>query len=223
MDANTGKFVHELNLLSDYTYYFLTPQLSLSSAPKRIINRSSSAQLPNNNVTVFDDRQYHEVERFNFIKSGRQWYGEQFDVDLTQSFNFSFPNIDLSSSVHVKSNLIARSFSPSYFRMNYNGQTILQQNVPAVGTSYTSDFADENISTVSLNPTGADVSLSLTYFPTTSTSVGYLNNLIVNARRAMEMTGSQMSFRNIASAAPGKISRFTLSGALNNLRIWDVT
>lgn len=223
LDTNTGKFVHELNLLSDYTYYFLTPQLSLSTAPKRITNRNSSAQLPNNNVSVFDDRQYHEVERFNFIKSGRQWYGEQFDVDLTQSFNFSFPNIDLGSPVHIKSNLIARSFSPSYFRMNYNGQTILQQNVPAVGTSYTSDFADENISSVSLNPLGSDISISLTYFPTTSTSVGYLNNLIVNARRSLVMTGSQMSFRNIASAAPGKISRFTLSGALNNLRIWDVT
>ncbi|MFN5223527.1 MAG: type IX secretion system sortase PorU [Bacteroidota bacterium] len=223
LDANTGKFVHELNLLSDYTYYFLTPQISLSTPPKRIISRASSAQLPNNNVTDFDDRQYHEVERVNFIKSGRQWYGEQFDVDLTQSFNFSFPNIDLTTPVHVKSNLIARSFSPSYFRMNYNGQTILQQNVPAVGTSYTSDFADENISSVTLNPTGADVNLSLTYFPTTSTSVGYLNSLIVNARRSLVMTGSQISFRNIASATPGKVSQFTITGALNNVRIWDVT
>ena len=222
LDAN-GKFVHELNLLSDVTYYFLTPQLSAPAPPKRIANRASSSLVPNHFVSDFDDRQFHEVERFNFIKSGRQWYGEQFDVNLTQSFNFNFPNILPNARVHVKSNLIARSFSQSYFRLNYNGQTILQQNIPAVGSSYTSDFADEDIDTVSLTPVGADVNLSLTYFPTTSTSVGYLNHLIVNARRSLVMSGAQMSFRNIASAAPGKVSQFTLSGQLNNVRIWDVT
>lgn len=222
LDAN-GKFVHELHLLSDDTYYFLTPQLALGTPPKRIISRGSSVLLPNYFVSDFDDRQFHEVERFNFIKSGRQWYGEQFDVNLTQTFNFNFPNILSGSRVHIKSNLIARSFSPSYFRMNYNGQSILQQNIPAVGSSYTSDFADEDIDTVSFTPVGSDINISLTYFPTTSTSVGYLNHLVVNARRSLNMTGSQMGFRNIASAASGRVSQFTLSGNLNNVRIWDVT
>ncbi len=222
-DTATGKFVHKLHLLSDYTYYFLTPEYNGATPPKRIQQRQSASITPNTLVNTFDDRQYHEVERYNFIKSGRQWYGEQFDADLTQSFGFNFPNIDLTVPVHVKSNLIARSFSPSYYRMTYNGQVVLQQNIPAVGTSYTSDFADENISSTTITPTGPDVAITLTYYPTTSTSVGYLNNLTVNARRQLTMAGSQMGFRNISSAGIGKISQFNFSGATNGVRIWDVS
>jgi len=222
-DPTSGRFVHKLHLLSDFTYYFLTPELNGSASPKRIQQRQSSSQTPNTLVSTFDDRQYHEVERYNFIKSGRQWYGEQFDADLTQTFGFSFPNIDVTTPVHVKSNLIARSFSPSFYRMTYNGQVVLQQNVPAVGTSYTSDFADENISSTTITPTGPDVNLTLTYFPSTSTSVGYLNNLIVNARRQLIMSGTQMGFRSISSAGLGKISQFNFSGTTGSMRIWDVT
>jgi hypothetical protein len=223
LDPVSGKFVHSLHLLSDFTYYFISPDLSLTTPPKRVQSRNSSSLSPNNSFGYFDDRQFHEVERYNFIKSGRQWYGEQFDANLTQSFSFSFPNIVTAHPVHVKSNLIARSFSPSYFRLIYNGQSVLQQNIPAVGSSYTSDFADEDIDTVSIITTGPNLDLTLTYFPSTSTSVGYLNNLVLNARRQLVMTGNQMSFRNIASAAPGTVSEFLLSGNWNGVQVWDVT
>ena len=44
--------------------------------------------------------QYHEQDIINFIQSGEEWYGEEFDVNLSQSFSFSIPNIS-SDSEHL--------------------------------------------------------------------------------------------------------------------------
>ncbi|MBL0342303.1 MAG: type IX secretion system sortase PorU [Bacteroidetes bacterium] len=221
-DSNDNRFHHTLHLYSDFTYYFITPEFSGGGSPKRIQLQSSSSAASNFTSSSFDDFKFHELEKLNFIKSGRQFYGEQFDADLTQEFGFSFPNIDLTESVYVKSSLIAHSFSPSYFRLNYGGQQLLQQNVPAVGSSYTSPYADENISATTFSAIGSDITLSLTYFPSTSTSVGYLNFLEVNARRRLQMSGSQMIFRDSKSVGPGNVTQFNLI-ANAGIQVWDVT
>ena len=38
----------------------------------------------------FNELQFHEKELTNFIQSGQEWYGEEFDADLTQSFHLTF-------------------------------------------------------------------------------------------------------------------------------------
>ena len=222
LNPSTGRFEHQLHLLSDFTYYYITPEINTGTPPKRIGVRQPSSQPANYTTSTFDDYRFHEQERLNFIKSGRQWYGEQFDVNLSQSFTFRFPNLDITESVYVKSDLVARSFSPSYFRLNYGSQLLLQQNVPAVGSFYTSDFADENISNTSFSASGPDITLTLTYFPSTSTSVGYLNFLELNARRNLVMSGSQMLFRDKRTIGAGNVTAFNFAAA-PNVKVWDVT
>lgn len=221
-EPSDSRFHHTQHLYSDYTYYFFTPEMNSSSAPKRIPSQPSSSLTPGYTTSTFDDYKVHEVDQTNFIKSGRQWYGEEFDTQLTQNFTFSFPNIDLTAPVYVKSNLIARSFSPSNFRLNYNNTLIFQQNVAAVGSSYTSDYAAENIANTTFNATGSDIVLALTYSPSTSTSVGYLNFLELNARRYLNMTGTQMNFRDKLSVGPGNVTLFNFT-ANSNVQVWDVT
>lgn len=220
--ASDDRYHHNLNLLSDFTFYYITPEIPGPGAPKRIQQQPSSALPVTYTTTTFDDFKHHEVERLNFIKSGRQWYGEQFDVDLSQNFNFSFPNIVLTEPVYVKSNVIAHSFSPSNFRLNYGSQFLVQQNVAAVGASYTSDYAAENISNATFTAVGPEVNLTLTYYPTTSTSIGYLNYLEVNARRNLVMNGAQQIFQDKRSVGPGFVSAFNLSGN-PLLKVWEVT
>src|SRR5688572_20445078 len=221
-DPTDDRFHHILHMLSDYTYYFITPNNNNGSSPKRIQNQYSTIVPTNYSTSTFDDYKVHEVESLNFIKSGRQWYGEQFDVDLTQTFNFSFPNIDLTEPVYVKSNVIAHSFSASNFRLNYGNQLLVQQNISAVGSGYTADYAAENTSSVTFNAISPTVSLTLTYYPTTSTSIGYLNYLEVNARRNLVMSGPQMLFQDKRSVGAGNVTAFNLNaGPL--VKVWEVT
>ena len=222
-DNSDNRFHHRTHLYSFETFYFITPELNTGTAPKRIQNQSSFSGTPTHTATAFDDLQFHEQDRLNFIKSGRQWYGEQFDADLTQTFSFSFPNLITSEPVYLLSNLIAHSFSPSYFRVFYNGQTLMQQNVAAVGTSYTDDYAKENISSTVFNAAGSNVDITLTYYPTTSTSVGYLNFLELNARRQLIMSGNQMSFRDKSTVGIGHITQFNFDNAGKSVTIWEVT
>jgi len=221
-DSGDQRFHHNLNLLSNYTYYFITPELSGAGTPKRIQTQPSSPLTATYTTSTFDDCKFHEVDNLNFIKSGRQWYGEVFDANLTQSFNFSFPNMVLSEPVYVKSNLIAHSFSPSYFRLNYGNQLLVQQNVPAVGTAYTADYAAENTSTATFNATAGDFGLSLTYYPTTSTSIGYLNYLEVNARRNLVISSPQQLFFDKRSVGPSAVTAFNLT-ANPLIKVWEVT
>ncbi len=222
-DASALTYNHQVHVFSDSTYYFITADAVSGTPPKRITVRASSSQTPNYTSTSFDDHQFHEVDKLNFIKSGRQWYGEQFDVTLSQTFDFNFPNIDVTQPVFLRSNVIAHSFSPSNFKVYQNGQFVFQQSVLAVGSSYTSDYAAENTSTATFSATGSNIAINLQYTPTTSTSVGYLNYLDLVARRTLAMSGSQMHFRDSKSAATGNITSFNFSSGLQSVTIWDIT
>ena len=89
-------------MYDDFNYYFIN--INNSSSPKRIetyietLNGSDKIFFNN-----FNELQFHEKELTNFIQSGQEWYGEEFDADLTQSFSFNFPNITENSDVFVKS------------------------------------------------------------------------------------------------------------------------
>ena len=57
-------------------------------------------------------------------------------------------------------------------------------------------------------PTDPPTSHPTTYNPTTSTSVGFLNYLELNARRNLQMSGSQMIFRDSRSVGIGNVTSF---------------
>ena len=52
----------------------------------------SIAILHDTTITSFDDYKIHENDEVNFIKSGKNWYGDVFDLVDSKSFSFNFPN-----------------------------------------------------------------------------------------------------------------------------------
>ena len=137
------KFTHSKNLFSDSTYYFVT--VNSNGSGKRIQDRPSLTGIPSTRqVNQFIDCAFHEKDDYNFIKSGRNWYGDAFDIDLNQNFDFYFPN-SIAGGVKLTSSVISRtstpSFSSSKFSVTVNGSNVLTQNISNVGTNYTDDFA----------------------------------------------------------------------------------
>ena len=62
--------------------------------PKRIEDYQNSLKNVEQKIfNEFNELQYHEQDILNFIQSGEEWYGEEFDVNLSQSFSFNVPNI----------------------------------------------------------------------------------------------------------------------------------
>ena len=210
-------FRHQVNQYSDTTYYFINVDLGNG---KRIFPQASSASLPTVNVTSFDDYRYVEDDNTNLIKSGREFYGVNFDIITSYSFGFDFQNIDASSPASVRTDMAGRNTSgTSFFKVDCQSSTATV-TTPPVGADYFDDYAAPGAGCFSFTPGSNDMSVTIT--KQTSAATGWLNYLEVYARRMLIMSGDQMVFRDSKSVGAGNISQFNLN-MTNPLTIWDVT
>jgi hypothetical protein len=215
--SSCPKFSHKLNLYSDSAYYFINIDLG---AGKRIQTQSSSSAIVTNTVSTFDDYAFHENDYVNFIKSGRQWFGELFDNISNYNFAFSFPNIDGSAPTSVKASIASRDLTSSanYSVVSQTGSTnIIIGSTPG---DYYSDYAIIGSSCYSFNPTSPSVVVNVAKL--TSDALAWLDYIEINARRQLIMSGDQMSFRDAQSVGAGNVAKYSLVSS-NPIQIWDVT
>jgi hypothetical protein len=220
-DATTSKFIHIPHLYSKFTYYFITVDLG---SGKRVADRASSTQSPNNTVLTFNDYAFHEQDLENFLDSGRDWYGESFEFETSQSFPFNFPNVVTTAPVMLSGTFASQSiYSSNTFTLSVNGQSLGSSSIPAICPDYTCPFANTAKLDVQFTPVSGNFNVDIEYTRLSQDAVGWLNYLEVNAQRNLVWTGSQMNFRNVASSGIGKVSQFTLNGTNGSQLIWDVT
>lgn len=220
-NAGTEFFEHTKHLFSKYNYYYLT---TLTGEQKAVTDLPQPTETFTHTSEAFNDYQFHEQELNNLILSGRQWFGELFDVETTKSFSFSFPNIVSGTQVKVKSAFAARSPVNSNFNISVNQQTILSTDIPSViMTSYISDYADVRSANGSFSATGSNITLTVNYNKPSPSSQGWLDYIIVNTRRTLIMSGSQMHFRDLLTVGTGNITEFRISGAQPGMRVWDIS
>ena len=98
-------YAHQLHLYSDTSYYFVTVD---NGAGKRILSKSSVTDPANKTVNSFDDFQFYQNEAVNVVKSGRNWFGETFDLVTTYTFPFTFPDVEIGSTFSVRAAVAAR-------------------------------------------------------------------------------------------------------------------
>lgn len=220
------EFRHIKHLYTDTSFYFI----GLDAAPpKRINTVSSVAQPPNQNVSVFDDYMFHELDLENLLKSGRTWMGEVFDIQTTRNFSgdaFTFPNIRTDETAKVRVELYARSLGSSTssdFDVQVIGQASENVVINGVNPTYTSIFANKGAERLDFLPNSSTFDIQIDYNKNASTSKGWLDFISINVRRNLIMQGNQMTFRDRQSVGSGNIAEFTLGGASGVRRIWDVT
>ena len=223
---DTGKrmFTHTLNTYSTEGYYFITSDAGTG----RKIENDSPITVPADaeivNVTEFVDYQVYEKELFNFVKSGRTFYGEQFsDNNLSRNFPFSFPNLVKESPVKVRVDVAAgTSETSSTFTVKVNEETGQNLWLPSTKGDSKYMWASTANNIFTFRPSTDNLTVNLTYNKT-SAATGYLNYIEVNARRQLTMTGSAMFFRNVDNLGTSMYNNFQISGANANVQIWDVT
>ncbi len=220
-NSTCPKYTHTLHLYSDSAYYFITTDIG---AGKRIQTQASSSSLVTNAVTTFDDYAFHENNNVNFIKSGRQWFGEYFENIASYNFSFSFPNIDNASPVTVKANIasrfidIAGNGDASYFISSQSGSTTLL--IPATTDGTYADYAKIGASCYSFNPSNSVITVNVN--KQTSDAIAWLDYIEVNARRQLTMSGDQLLFRDAQSVGSGNVAGYTVASNLP-IQIWDVS
>lgn len=225
-NSGTGKFEHTIHDYSDYTYYFITADLG---SGKRVGTLASSDQPATHSVNRFSDYAFHENDESNLIKSGRQWYGEYFDIQTSYDFSFSFPNIDGSVPAHIKVSGAGQcacggGIPHTSFNVKVNGGN--QFNIPIndITGNYVNAQASDGTGTKDVSVSGSNINVNVVYNKGQyTTAVAWLNYIEVNVRRVLNMSGGQMIFRDPASVGSGNVAEFTLGNSSSSVTIWDIT
>ena len=218
-NSNDLKYNYIKNYYSDTTYYYI---IISNDIGKRIQTRNSLSETENYITTSFDDYAFHEIDATNLIKSGREYYGEYFDIANEYSFGFNFPNMVSGDTIFVKSAIVGRNqYTSTTFNMLLPDNSNLQFLCPSVGTSYTAPAAFEDIRFKKFIYTGSSFP-QIKVTKQTPSSTGWLDYIRINARRQLTITSGLLSFRDSRNVGSGKITKFLISNFTNEI-VWDVT
>lgn len=227
-DATTWKFnpytsnliyYAKRNVYSDTAYYYLNFDLG---AGKRINTQNSLNSGANVNTNSYDYYQHHERELTNFVKSGRNFFGEYFDVNTNYSFSFNENNF-LNDTIRVETVIAGRGNVDNIYNTSGNG---INFNVICNGfvtANYLADYAVvKSAFGKAINTNYSSINLNISRL--TPNTIGYIDRFTINARRELTMSGNQFSFRDKRVSNPGNICEFNInSNGVSNLQIWNVS
>lgn len=213
--SGSPKFRHVTHQYSDSSFYFINIDLGIG---KRVKDQPSSSAIATHLVTSFDDYAFHENDDKTLINSGNQWFGEYFDNISSYDFLFTFPFVEPSTAT-IRVNMAGRyEKTPSDYSVNcQSGSSSF--SIPMINAaSY--QYAQLGSTTFSFVPT--DPSLKVNITKLTPGALAWLDYIEVNVRRQLKMSGNQMIFRDVNSAGPGNVAKYSL--AINApVSIWDIT
>lgn len=224
-DAAAVRYAYETHHYSDTSFYFIGLNTGETG---RIGSVSSTTNSATHTVTTFEDYLAHEIDSRNLVKSGREWYGEEFDIIESYSFNFTFPDIDLSAQATLRASLAAYTASTtgqSDFNITVSGSPSTGSiSIDGVGTSYIADAADIATYTTTFTPNTGNISVNLNFDKYAASSKGWLNFLEVTARRNLRMgSNNDVTFRDMTIVGSGNVADYTLEGATNVEGVWEIT
>lgn len=225
-DTGKSMFTYENNLFADANYYFLTVGNQNGTRVSTSADQGNGFPV----VNEFDDFAYWETDQYNILKSGRSWFGEQFDEKTQIIVRFDLAGVTENSPIKLVSAVMAQAYlSNSSFKVSFNNNPVLEQAVaPIENTEYAdkgrevSDTITFNSSTVSA-PGRTSQDVQYDYVKAASgTSVGYLNYFLISLRRSLALYGDQTVFLSSQSLA-NATSQFKVSAMGSNSSVWEVT
>ena len=222
-DSINKRFIHEKNIFSDTSFYFL----SIGGTGKQI-TVSQVNSLPGIIVNSFNERYFHELDSVNLLSSGKLWFGEEFanapGKTLTRTFPLPFPGLQLNQPVTVITSSIARSVGiDSRFDVKINDQLVQQITVPATGAGIYDVFAQQVEQQVTATTAEERISVSYTYIPGGFNAQGWLNWFEIHARKNISLGNSgQLLFRDWNSVG-NNIGEFVIGNTNNSTQVWDIT
>ncbi|MGN0033890.1 MAG: type IX secretion system sortase PorU [Candidatus Limimorpha sp.] len=212
-------YSHLKNPYTDYTYVFMT----IGDEEGLRIETSEMPQSSFvNTVTEFLDHKVIDNDEFNINNMGCTWYFDKFDITLQRKYDFVFENLVTSRKVKMKSEVASKNGTAATFQFKYNDDVIYSKTFKPITSAYVYANMDST-NVLSVNATGSPISINVNYNRTSTSSVGWLNYISVNAWRQLVMVGNSMEFRNPECVNPAEVYQYQLRNASNAIQIWDVT
>ena len=217
-DSSQHVFKHNYNIYSDASYYFIT-QTSGVGEKKRIQtvnNENLNENISVQNFTYFD---FFEEDIYNFCESGKDWFGERYDITLSYTHSFQLPgNPTGAGRISVRG--ASTSSSSSNFQISVNSNNIGNVLLSGIYGSYIAMVSSQSLT---YTPTSKDLNISISYNKPTTSSSAYLDWIELEIPCTLTLRNGMTSFRNPSTVGTGNITKFTILGASTSVYVWDVT
>ncbi len=206
-----------INPYTDKSYYFLNISPGLG---KRITQFTEPIENPDLLIDIFHDYQFHEVDDNSIAKVGRRWFGERFDIDPIQNFEFDFPNIVNTEPVRLKVHAAAIADVITRMDLKINGTAVGSFSMnPVNGALATGGLFNSDI-----NVNSSSLDLSLEYDNNGNpSSLAYLDYISLEATRELAFVDGQLEFKNNNVAQMSGIGQYNIGNATNVIEVWDIT
>ncbi len=221
-DAGKDMFLQQIHDYAKSSYVFLTDGQSGESKIINIIDNTSIN--PNYTTSTYDSYKYHEINKYNLIKSGRIWYGEKFKSGNKISLQFAFPQIVSSSNMRIFVYVAGRKqfrYQTCYFNFSYNNNNIGKINIADNYSKYVHANAYSKYFDIS-NPSSS-LNLNIEFSGVSTDMEGYLNYVCINARENIKLLSSQLMFRDKKTAQQGRAAKFIIDNSGKNIFVWNIT
>lgn len=205
------------NLYADRSYYYINAQ---GANGKRIVPMTQPSAAATLSINTFDEYQFHEIDAVNIARQGRRWFGEVFDINNVQEFDFNIPNVVTSMPIMFQAYTAAVSLADTQFKFEANGQ--------AVSTITLSKLSDHILATAGATTTtiaaAENIKIKVTYENNgVPGSKGYLDYIRLRAKRQLTGVGKQFPFQYDAALSTTGIGEYQLANAANINQVWDIT
>jgi hypothetical protein len=220
-NAQKQLFERENNIYADTTYYFL----GIENRTALRLTTQAEATGANTIITQYDEFVHHEKDETNYLKSGREWYGEPFGNVNEYTFNFALPDVVSGSPIRITSTVMARDNRVTNYEVYANNELIGTQTINAVNTDpFGYDYRGANaLDTYSKTSDGnSNVAIRLRFKQNGGFGNGFLNYLVLNYKRALRYPNGFFRFRAVTSAQTGK-ARFVIENSATDLQVWNIT
>ncbi len=221
----TGHFEFRNHFYTDTSWYFLNVQ---AGSKERVQQMPKVTDPIDQTVDEVHFRAAHEKALVNLLHSGRQWAGERIQDGNSKTYTFPVGKLAPGSKVHVDFRALSRTLGTSNvsnFQITVNGSTSDNLTIDGVSDYYLDKQGRFN-STELLHTVGSnekDLKVKVSFQGNTPSSKGWVDHIVVNGTRSLEMEGQQVAFRDTASVGAGQVTRFRFTGSGQVDRIWDVS
>jgi hypothetical protein len=217
-------FYYENNLYSDVNYYFLR----IADVNGSRVTKSNITSGSHPIVDQYVDFGYYENDLYNDLKSGRDWFGEQFDAKNEITIRFAMAGVVPNSNITFVSNLMAQSYEYSYFKIFWNNVQVLDKKMDTIPQtqygskgSYGVDTLQINTNTVNApSNTNQDIKINFTKGGG-NRSVGYLNYILFSVNRKIARYDNATFFH--IPYNDDILSDISVASFPSNGTIWEVT
>jgi hypothetical protein len=215
-------FAYESNLYSTQNFYFVTS----GNAPGKRLTTSPNLGTGSAVVNTFEDYAYHELDTYNELHSGREWFGERFDLTTSYTFDIEAEGIINNSTIKWVSDVMAQSYTGSSFKLSFNNSDVAQQTVTSIPNAQygvKGMHKRDTITFIAANISSGKNQVTYNYTrAATGLSTGFLDFFLLTFKRALALYHDQTIFRSSESLQQG-VTTFQISNASAQVLIWDIT